>query len=79
MSKILALALALAIPLAGCGKSKAERQAAFLANCQPTGFTTAQCQFLFAMAEQAADDSNTALAVGIGVSSSMSAASSARR
>ena len=70
MRNIILLALAL-LALAGC-KSKEERRKEFADICLPTGFTVPQCNLLFQMKEDAEDDSNTALAIGISTGTAVS-------
>lgn len=54
---------AIALLFAGC-ESDADRSAQFIANCGAV-FSGDQCVFLDAMRKQAADDSETALAIGL--------------
>ncbi len=62
-----------ALALSGCD-SEAKRHAAFMPRCEKAGFNSAECEFLFAMAEKASSDSDDAAVLGMSFGSSINAA-----
>jgi hypothetical protein len=62
-----ALLALLLVALAGC-KSKQQEHDEFVARCVAHKFEPQQCEFLAQMSEKAADDADTAAAVGISMS-----------